>query len=83
MLDFHLAEWYKIETKALKLAVKRNLNRFPSDFMFKITLVEFDSLRSQFVTSKRGGLRYMPFAFTEQGVAMLSSVLNSEKAFTN
>ena len=83
MLDFHLADLYEIETKVLKQAVRRNLNRFPSDFMFELTQVEFDSLRSQFVTSKRGGLRYMPFAFTEQGVAMLSSVLNSEKAFTN
>jgi hypothetical protein len=80
MLDFHLADLYEIETKVLKQAVRRNLHRFPSDFMFELSQVEFDSLRSQFVTSKRGGLRYMPFAFTEQGVAMLSSVLNSEKA---
>jgi hypothetical protein len=80
ILDFHLADLYEIETRVLKQAVRRNLNRFPSDFMFELTQVEFDSLRSQFVTSKRGGLRYMPFAFTEQGVAMLSSVLNSEKA---
>ena len=80
MLDFHLADLYEIETKVLKQAVRRNLSRFPSDFMFELTQVEFESLRSQIVTSKRGGLRYMPFAFTEQGVAMLSSVLNSEKA---
>lgn len=80
MLDFHLADLYEIETKVLKQAVRRNLHRFPFDFMFELSQVEFDSLRSQFVTSKRGGLRYMPFAFTEQGVAMLSSVLNSEKA---
>lgn len=80
MLDFHLANLYEIETKVLKQAVKRNINRFPNDFMFELTKEEFENLRSQFVTSKRGGIRYMPFAFTEQGVAMLSSVLNSEKA---
>jgi hypothetical protein len=80
MLDFHLAELYEIETKVLKQAVKRNIHRFPSDFMFELNKEEFETLRSQFVTSKRGGIRYMPFAFTEQGVAMLSSVLNSEKA---
>jgi hypothetical protein len=80
ILDFHLALLYEMETKVLKQAVKRNINRFPSDFMFELTLEEFESLRSQFVTSKRGGTRYMPFAFTEQGVAMLSSVLNSDKA---
>ncbi|WP_291118166.1 ORF6N domain-containing protein [Flavobacterium sp. UBA6135] len=80
MLDFHLADLYEIETKVLKQAVKRNINRFPNDFMFELNKEEFESLRSQFVTSKRGGLRYMPFAFTEQGVAMLSSVLNSDKA---
>jgi hypothetical protein len=80
MLDFHLAELYEIETKVLKQAVKRNIHRFPSDFMFELSKEEFETLRSQFVTSKRGGMRYMPFAFTEQGVAMLSSVLNSEKA---
>ncbi|WP_026710925.1 ORF6N domain-containing protein [Flavobacterium filum] len=80
MLDFHLANLYEIETKVLKQAVKRNINRFPTDFMFELNKEEFESLRSQFVTSKRGGLRYMPFAFTEQGVAMLSSVLNSDKA---
>jgi len=80
MLDFHLADLYEIETKTLKQAVRRNPNRFPPDFMFELKQNEFESLRSQIVTSKRGGLRYMPFAFTEQGVAMLSSVLNSEKA---
>jgi len=81
MLDFDLAELYGIETKVLKQAVKRNLKRFPSDFMFELTKEEFGNLRSQFVTSnKRGGTRYMPFAFTEQGVAMLSSILNSEVA---
>lgn len=80
MLDFHLADLYEIETKVLKQAVKRNINRFPNDFMFELTKEEFENLRSQFVTSKRGGIRYMPFAFTEQGIAMLSSVLSSEKA---
>ncbi len=81
MLDFDLAELYEVETKRLKEAVKRNLSRFPLDFMFELTKKEFESLRSQFASSnKRGGTRYMPFAFTEQGVAMLSSVLNSDKA---
>lgn len=81
MLDFNLAELYGSETKRLKEAVRRNLKRFPSDFMFELTKEEFDSLRSQIASSnKRGGTRYMPFAFTEQGVAMLSSVLNSESA---
>jgi len=81
MLDFHLAELYEIETRALKQAVRRNTNRFPADFMFELTQNEIDSLVSQFVIpskSKLGGA--IPFAFTEQGVAMLSSVLNSEKA---
>lgn len=81
MLDFDLAEMYGMETKVLKQSVKRNIKRFPSDFMFELTKEEFDSLRSQIVTSnKKGGTRYMPFAFTEQGVAMLSSVLNSDIA---
>lgn len=80
MLDFDLATLYEIETKVLKQAVRRNKIRFPEDFMFELTENEFNSLRSQFVTSNRGGIRYMPFAFTEQGIAMLSSVLNSEKA---
>lgn len=81
MLDFDLAELYGSETKRLKEAVRRNLKRFPSDFMFELTKEEFESLRSQIASSnKRGGTRYMPFAFTEQGVAMLSSVLNSEAA---
>ena len=83
MLDFHLADLYEIETKVLKQAVKRNINRFPTDFMFELSKEEFESLRSQIVTSKRGGMRYMPFAFTEQGVAMLSSVLNSDKAIAH
>lgn len=81
MLDFDLACLYGIETKRLKEQVRRNRNRFPSDIMFELTDEEFESLRSQFATSnKRGGLRYHPFAFTETGVAMLSSVLNSEQA---
>ena len=81
MLDRDLAELYGVETKALKQAVKRNIGRFPSDFMFELNKEEFEVLRSQIVTSKgRGGTRYMPFVFTEQGVAMLSSVLNSETA---
>lgn len=80
MFDFDLALLYNVETKRLKEAVRRNLNRFPEDFMFELTEIEYNSLRSQFASSKRGGLRYMPFAFTEQGIAMLSSVLNSEKA---
>ena len=80
MLDRDLAQLYGVETKALKQAVRRNINRFPVDFMFELTKDEFKSLRSQFVTSNRGGARYMPFAFTEQGVAMLSTVLNSNRA---
>jgi len=77
MLDFDLAQLYEVETKRLKEAVRRNINRFPTDFMFELSKQEYDSLRSQIATSKRGGIRYMPFAFTEQGVAMLASVLNS------
>lgn len=81
MLDSDLACLYGIETKRLKEQVRRNRSRFPSDIMFELTDEEFESLRSQFATSnKRGGLRYHPFAFTETGVAMLSSVLNSEQA---
>ena len=81
MLDFDLAGLYGTETKVLKQSVKRNIRRFPSDFMFELTKEEFELLRSQFVTSKqRGGTRYMPYAFTESGVAMLSSVLHSEVA---
>jgi len=82
MLDNDLAVLYGVETKRLKEAVRRNIDRFPGDFMFELTQTEFESLRSQFATSKtgRGGARYLPMAFTEQGVAMLSSVLNSETA---
>ncbi|RYE14584.1 MAG: ORF6N domain-containing protein [Sphingobacteriaceae bacterium] len=96
MLDRDLAMLYEIETKALNLAVKRNVKRFPSDFMFQLTNEEFESLRFQFETSnkvnhllqpqstvtRRGGTRYLPYAFTEQGVAMLSGLLNSEVAIS-
>ncbi|MEI6752627.1 MAG: ORF6N domain-containing protein [Paludibacter sp.] len=80
MLDFDLAELYSVETKKLNLSVKRNINRFPSDFMFQLNAQEWDSLRLQIETSKRGGRRYLPYAFTEQGVAMLSGLLNSDIA---
>src|SRR6266446_8000343 len=82
MIDVDLAELYELPTKRFNQQVRRNLNRFPEDFMFQLTKEEADSLRSQFATSKtgRGGRRYLPYAFTEQGVAMLSSVLNSERA---
>lgn len=83
MLDKDLAELYDVETKRLKEQVKRNIERFPEDFMFELTKNEFDNLRSQFATSSWGGIRYMPMAFTEQGVAMLSSVLNSERAISD
>lgn len=80
MLDYDLALLYNVENKRLKEAVRRNINRFPEDFLFELTEIEFNSLRTQIASSNRGGIRYMPFAFTEQGIAMLSSVLNSEKA---
>ena len=80
MLDFELAEMYAVETKQLKRQVKRNIERFPADFMFELSNEEFKDLRSQFGTSSWGGTRYNPMAFTEQGVAMLSSVLNSSTA---
>lgn len=80
MLDFDLASLYNVENKRLKASVRRNTNRFPEDFMFELTEIEFTNLRTKFSSSSYGGLRYMPFAFTEQGIAMLSSVLNSEKA---
>ncbi|MFI0492128.1 ORF6N domain-containing protein [Flavobacterium sp.] len=80
MLDKDLSELYAVETKQLKRQVRRNLERFPEDFMFELSQQEFDNLRSQFGTSSWGGSRYMPMAFTEQGVAMLSSVLNSPTA---
>jgi len=82
MLDIDLAELYQVETKRLNEQVKRNADRFPEDFMFQLTDEEWKSLRSQIATSKegRGGRRYAPLAFTEHGVLMLSSVLNSERA---
>jgi ORF6N domain len=82
MLDADLAELYQVLTKNLNLAVRRNLHRFPDDFMFQLTAQEYQSLRLQIATSNvgRGGRRYLPYAFTELGVAMLSSVLNSERA---
>jgi hypothetical protein len=94
MLDFDLAALYETQTKVLNLTVKRNIKRFPKDFMFQLTKEEFESLRFQIETSEtnsmrsqsetskkgRGGTRYLPYAFTEQGVAMLSGILNSDKA---
>ncbi len=80
MLDFDLAELYQIETKYLKRAVRQNIKKFPPDFMFELNKDEFETLRCNFSTSKRGGNRYMPFAFTEHGVTMLASVLNSDRA---
>ncbi len=86
MLDSDLSKLYFVETKDFNRSVKRNLDRFPEDFMFQLTQAEWDSLRCQFGTSNpitkdsRGGRRYLPLAFTEQGVAMLSSVLNSPRA---
>ncbi len=80
MLGYDLADLYGVETKALKQAVRRNMKRFPVDFMFELTKKEFEHLRSQLVTSNSGGMRYMPMAFTEHGVLMLSSVLRSDRA---
>ena len=80
MLDQDLAGLYGVETRHIVQAVKRNKDRFPDDFMFQLNIEEFKILRSQNVTSSWGGRRYAPFAFTEQGVAMLSSVLKSERA---
>lgn len=80
MLDSDLAELYQVETKQLKRQVRRNMERFPEDFMFELAKEESEILRSQSGTSKWGGTRYAPMAFTEQGVAMLSSVLNSPTA---
>lgn len=94
MLDRDLAALYETETKFLNLAVKRNIKRFPEDFMFQLTKEEFEylrfqietsekstiPLRLQFATSNKGGTRYLPYVFTEQGVAMLSGILNSDKA---
>lgn len=80
MFDFDLAILYVIDTKVLKQQVKRNIYRFPEDFMFQLSDKEFKILRSQIVISNQGGRRYKPSVFTEQGVAMLSSVLNSKRA---
>jgi phage regulator Rha-like protein len=81
MLSTHLAEIYDVEPRALVQAVKRNIDRFPKDFMFQLSPAEFKNLKSQFVISSWGGLRRAaPYAFTEHGVAMLSSVLNSQRA---
>ena len=82
MLDSELAKIYGVTTKRLNEQVRRNLNRFPSDFMFQLTLGEVESLRSQFATSNegRGGRRYLPYAFTEHGALMLANVLNNERA---
>ena len=80
MLDFDLAELYEVETRALNQAVKRNTKRFPTDFMFQLTNKEFENLKSQSVISSWGGLRKLPYAFTEHGVTMLASVLRSERA---
>lgn len=80
MLDYDLAALYETETKNLKRQVNRNIERFPEDFIFQLTKEVFDNLRCQVGTSSYGGTRYLPYAFTEQGVAMLSSVLSSQKA---
>jgi hypothetical protein len=80
MMDYDLAEMYGVDTRSLKQAVKRNESRFPPDFMFELSRNEWATLISQNVISNRGGNRFLPYAFTEQGVAMLSSVLRSEKA---
>ena len=80
MLDRDLAELYGVETKRLNEQVKRNIERFPEDFMFQLTPNEFDNLKSQFATSSWGGVRKLPYTFTEQGVAMLSGVLKSSTA---
>lgn len=80
MIDSDLAELYGVETRRLNEQVKRNINRFPEDFMFQLTDEEFENLISQFATSSWGGRRKLPYVFTEQGVAMLSSVLNSNRA---
>jgi phage regulator Rha-like protein len=84
MLDFDLAEIYQVETKNLKRAVRHNIARFPSDFMFELTKDEYDSLRCNFFTLENGGrgqhTKYLPFAFTEHGVAMLAGLLNSQTA---
>jgi len=80
MLDADLAQLYEVSTKRLNEQVKRNIRRFPEDFMFRLTVAEEASLRSQIATSNRGGRRYLPYVFTQEGIAMLSGVLNSKRA---
>lgn len=80
MLDSDLAELYRVETRALVQAVKRNIERFPEDFMFQLTAEEADAMRSQIVIASKRNIRYLPYAFTEHGVAMLSAVLKSDRA---
>lgn len=80
IFDFDIAVLFGVETKQLKRTVRRNIERFPEDFMFELTAEEWHNLRSQFGTSSWGGLRYPPYAFTEHGVTMLASILKSEKA---
>src|SRR5689334_3390601 len=80
MLDFDLAKLYGVTTKALNQAMKRNLERFPSDFSFQLTKEQWENLRSQIVISSWGGSRYLPYVFTEHGVTMLASILKSERA---
>jgi hypothetical protein len=80
MLDFDLAELYGVETRVLNQSVRRNMKRFPTDFMFQLTVDEWEILKSQIVTSSWGGVRKLPLAFTEQGLAMLSGILNSDIA---
>ena len=80
MFDKDLAQLYGVETKRLNEAVKRNIKRFPTNFMFQLTHEEFENLKSQFATSSWGGVRKLPYAFTEHGVTMLASVLNSDRA---
>jgi hypothetical protein len=80
MIDYELAELYDVETRILNQAVKRNIKRFPPDFMFQLTNKEFDNLISQSVTSSWGGTRKLPYAFTEHGVTMLASILKSDRA---
>ena len=80
MLDRDLAALYQVEVRALNQAVKRNMNRFPPDFMFQLEAEEWEILKSQFVISSWGGVRKLPYAFTEQGLAMLSGILNSDIA---
>ena len=82
ILDRDLADFYQVETKQLKRAVRRNINRFPEDFMIELSLEEFQLLRSQFGTSSWGGSRYSPMAFSEHGIVMLASVLHSQKAIS-